>query len=117
LVRNTLSIKLSLSNDLKLTVLFRVEPDCLGPDGERHVQGFCDFAQKEVESIDSDFVDWCVTPMFDKLQPEIEYKIGSKKLTNDKVARYLEMFDKNQSEFEAYISEKISLLISQYLEH
>ena len=48
--------KLPLPQDKKLTVIFRLEPGCLGPDGEDHVEEFCKFAEKEVAPIDSDFV-------------------------------------------------------------
>ncbi|MFT6898769.1 MAG: hypothetical protein ACJA13_003196, partial [Paraglaciecola sp.] len=32
----------------KLTVTFRVEPGCLGPDGISHIEAFCKFAKREV---------------------------------------------------------------------
>jgi hypothetical protein len=40
----------------KLTVTFRVGPGCLGPDGIDHIEGFCKFAKKEVDGLDSDFI-------------------------------------------------------------
>jgi len=108
---------LPLPQDKKLTVLFRVEPGCLGPDGKEYIEEFCSFAQKEVESIDSDFVHWDIVPRHDKSLPEMQYKVGGKRLTHDKAEKYLEIFKKNLDEFEGHLHEKLSLLIGQYLGH
>lgn len=61
-----MKIILPLAQDKKLTVVIRVEPGCLGPDGNSHVKEFCNVAQVEIEPIDSDFVNWEVVPRFDK---------------------------------------------------
>ena len=111
-----MSIKLPLTKDKKLTVIFRVEPGCLGPDGTSHVEDFCQFAQKEFSPIYSGFINWSIVPMYDKSLDEIEYKIGSLGLTHDKVARYLDMFEKNPDDFEEELSNKISELIIQHIE-
>ena len=111
-----MNVKLPLAEDKKLTVIFRVEPGCLGPDGNEHVAEFCLFAQKEYSPIDSGFINWSIVPMYDKSLNEIEYKIGSLGLTHDKVTRYLEMFEKNPDDFEEELSNKISELIIQHIE-
>jgi len=107
--------KSPLPKEKKLTVIFRVEEGCLGPDGAQHVEGFCKFAQKEVETIDADFVHWIVVPRHDKALVETEYNINEKKLTHDKAERYLNLFEKSLDEFEGHFHEKISLLIEDYL--
>ncbi|MCW8901023.1 MAG: hypothetical protein OQK75_07145 [Gammaproteobacteria bacterium] len=111
-----MKIKLPLPDNKKLTVIFRVEPGCLGPDGSEYVEAFCRFAEKEFAPVNSGFIRWSIIPMYDKSFAEIDYKIGSLGLTQDKVARYLNMFDKNADEFEEEISIKISELITQYSE-
>ncbi len=106
---------LPLPQARKLTVLCRVEPGCLGPDGKDHIEEFCDFAQTQVASIDSDFVIWNLVPRYDKTLPEMEYKISDKTLSHDKAAKYLTIFKKNLDEFEEHLNEKLSQLIDQYL--
>ena len=99
----------------KLSVTFRVEPGCLGPDGADHIKGFCKFAKKEVLDLDADFVRWVITPRYDKTLAETEYKTNNKRLTRDKAAKYLSVFGKSLDEFEENLQDKLSVLIDQYL--
>jgi len=112
-----MKIKLPLPQEKKLTVVCRIEAGCLGPEGADHIEEFCNFAQTEVEPIDSDFVHWELIPRHDKSLAEMQYKINNKKLNHDKAAKYLAMFNKNLDEFEDHLHEKLSHLIDQYLEH
>ena len=96
-------------------VLFRVEPGCLGPDGIDHIEKFCLYAEKQVASVDADFVHWDIVPRLDKKLPEIEYKVSHKKLSHDKAAKYLNIFSKNLDEFEAHLNDKLTLLIEEFL--
>lgn len=109
--------KLPLPQEKKLNVVFRVEPGCLGPEGEGHVKAFCEYAQKQVEPVDSDFVHWELTPRFDKALPEMQYKVTNKYLSHDKAARYLEVFGKDLDEFEGHFHDKLAQLIDEYLGH
>ncbi len=106
-----------LPQEKKLTVLFRVEPGSLGPDGSEHVGKFCDFAQKEFELIDSDFIHWEIVPRYDKSLPEMEYRVGVKILTHDKAEKYLKIFEKILDEFEDDLVKTLSRLIGQFLGH
>lgn len=112
-----MKINLPLSQDKKLNVIFRVEAGCLGPEGTSLIDGFCNFAQQEVETLDADFVHWEILPRHDKSLPEMEYKISNKKLSHDKADRYLEFFRKELNEFEEHLHEKIAILIDQHLGH
>ena len=112
-----MKVILPLSQDKKLSVVIRVEPGCLGPDGINHVEDFCRVAQLEFEAIDSDFVNWDVVPRFDKSLPEIQYKAANKMLTHDQVTKYLEFFNKKSDEFEEHANEKLAILIEQHLGH
>ena len=109
--------KLPLPQEKKLTAICRLEPGCLGPGGKNHVDKFCSFAQKEVETIDSDFVHWEIIPRHDKSLAEMQYRISNKNLSHDKAEKYLGMFNKNLNEFEDHLHEKLTHLIDQYLEH
>lgn len=106
---------LPLPQEKKLSILCRVEPGCLGPDGADHIVEFCAFTQKAIESIHSDFVHWSIVPRDDKSLPEMAYQINQKKLNHDKAAKYLALFNKNLDEFEGRLHESLAHLINQYL--
>ncbi|MCW8875588.1 MAG: hypothetical protein OQK04_14525 [Kangiellaceae bacterium] len=104
-----------LPKEKKLNVLYRVEPGCLGPDGPERIEDFCQFAEKEVEDLDADFVHWDIVPRFDKTLPEMEYKALQKRLTHEQAAKYLSVFEKDLDEFEEHLHEKLGVLIENYL--
>lgn len=111
-----MTVKLPLPQDKKLTVVFRVEPGCLGPNGADLVEPFCPFAEKALASLDSDFVYWHIVPRTDKSLPEVEYKVGQKKLNHDQAAKYVAVFGKNLDEFEEHFHDQIAVLIDQYMQ-
>jgi len=89
-----MKIELPLTQEKKLTVIFRIEPGCLGPKGEEHVDKFCEFAQKKIDSVDADYVSWIIQSRHDKSLPEMEYKINNKKLNHEQAEKYLNLFKK-----------------------
>ena len=99
----------------KLTVLSRIEPGCLGPEGEDKVDEFCVFAQKEFGSMEVDFVQWEISPRRDTSLSEIEYMMAGKRLSRDMVVRYLKRFGENHDEFELYLDDILTHLINQFL--
>ncbi len=107
--------KLPLPQDKKLTIVFRVEPGCLGPDGGEHVEEFCNSAKIDFEYADSDYIYWEIIPRHDKSLPEMQFKVGNKILTHEKAVKYLGMFDKNLDELEEYFHENIAILIGNYM--
>lgn len=109
-----MNFSLPLPQDKKLTVVFRVEPGCLGPQGADYIESFCRYAHNGVESIDSDFVHWELVPRYEKSLPEMQYMINNKQLTQQKAQKYLEMFNKNLDEFEGHFHDKLTELIEQY---
>lgn len=105
-----------LSQEKKLTVLCRVEPGCLGPDGKDHIEGFCRFALMAMRSTHNAFVHWIIIPRYDKTLPEIQYLINERNLSDAQAAKYLLLVGKNASEFAIELDEKLACLIEQYLE-
>ncbi|WP_342807030.1 hypothetical protein [Alteromonas sp. M12] len=99
----------------KLTVTFRVEPGCLGPEGAAHIKGFCKHAKKMVVGLDSDFIRWVIIPRYDKSLPETEYKTNGKRLNQQQAALYLSAFNKKLDDFEAHLDEQLTHLIDSYL--
>ena len=112
-----MKITTPLPQDKKLTLVLRLEPGCLGPDGEKNIAPFCDFAQKEFASIDAHFAHWEIVPRQDKSLPEVEYKINNRHLARDKATKYLAAFNRSLDEFEEQLHNKIALLINQFLGH
>jgi hypothetical protein len=108
---------LPLVAEKKLTVLFRLEPGCLGPEGESHIEKFCQLAQSEFASLFSDFVHWDIIPRNDKTLPEMQYMIGGRKLSQDKATKFLALFDVNLPEFEQELHKNLALCIDRYLGH
>jgi len=106
---------MELSQEKKLNVLYRVEPGCLGPDGPKNIEAFCDFAEKKVEDLDANYVHWEIIPRFDKSLPEMEYKALGKNLSHDQADRYLAVFKQNLDEFEEHLHDKLGLLIEDFL--
>jgi len=105
-----------LTEEKKLTILVRVEPGCLGPEGASHIEEFCRAAQIEFASIESDVVHFQVEPRFDKSLAEIQYTIINRPITTEQAAKYMKMFNKDLDELEGHVYEKLAMLIDQYLE-
>jgi hypothetical protein len=99
----------------KLTVMFRVEPGCLGPDGKDHIEDFCKYAKKKVSGLHSDFIRWVITPRWDKTLPESEYKTNNKRLDHDKAEKYLSIFGQQLDDFEESLQDKLAEMIDEYL--
>lgn len=111
-----MNIKLPLKEEQKLSVLYRIEAGCLGPDGEDHIDEFCMFGQPQVAPIDIDFVLWKLVPRQDKMLPEMHYSINGKVLDHVKAEKYLSLFGKNLDTFEEHLHDKLAQIIDDYLE-
>lgn len=98
----------------KLTVTFRVEPGCLGPEGSKHVAPFCQAALLELGKVHDHFIDWEVVPRLDKATPEMDYSIQGKRLTREQASRYLTLFDQDIDAFEAVIFDALPVLIDDF---
>jgi len=101
----------------KLTVIVRVEPGCLGPDGKDHIEDFCQYTLGKVVGVDAEFVHWDITPRYDKALPELEYKIHHKKLPTQKASRYLEIHQRNIDDFEDELHTNLEIYIGEFLKH
>lgn len=104
----------SLSNEKKLTIIYLVEPGCLGPEGATLIEGFCEFAQNKMSSLDSPFVHWSVVPRYDKSLPEIQYAVTGRGLSQAQANKYLTMLDQNLDDYEGEFADKIATLIGEF---
>lgn len=107
---------LPLPESKKLTVTYRVEPGCLGPQGEDFIDEFCVFAQKSVESLDSDYVIWSIIPRNDKTLPEVQYNVLGKKMNHVQADKYLDVFGKSLDDFEVHLDDRLVNLIDEFID-
>lgn len=111
----TTAAGIALSDEQKITVIFRVEPGSLGPTGIDHIEQFCPLAQSAFEKIDADFALWQIIPRHDKSLPELEYRLNGKGLNASQAEKYLSVFNRHIDELEEHLEENISLLIENFL--
>ncbi len=104
-----------LPQEKKLTVLCRIEPGCLGPDGIDHIESFCRFANQELKTVDSNFIKWLPLPRYDKSLPEMQYSVNYRQLNREKAAKYLSLFNCELNDFEEHFHDKVALLINEFL--
>ncbi|WP_027859846.1 hypothetical protein [Marinobacterium jannaschii] len=90
----------NLPDSMKLTVIMRIEPGCLGPNGDNLVDHFCRFASPAFGQLDTDFVNWQLVPRRDKTLPEFEYHVNKKRLSENQVGRYLSLHNRPFDDFE-----------------
>lgn len=98
----------------RLTIVFRVEAGCLGPQGGDHVRPFCTFAQPALAARDAGLIDWQVVPRDDKSEPEIQYLVAGRPLSTDQAGRYLALFGRDRAAFEDDLEGHIAELITRY---
>ena len=106
---------LPLQEDKKLSVTYRVESGCLGPEGEKHIDDFCRFAQSKLQEQDSDYIIWNIVPREDKALPEMQYNVVGKKMNDSQTEKYLALFDKNLNQFECHLSDNLTLIINEFM--
>jgi hypothetical protein len=99
----------------KLSLIFRVEPGCLGPDGAEHIDGFCDFAKSASDNIATGFLHCSIVPRNDKSLAETEYRFNGKVLNEEQLGQYFEAIGKDLDEFDEYLQDTLAELIDTYL--
>lgn len=99
---------------MKITVICRVEPGCLGPDGADHVEAFCKLGQREFNAIDPEIIDWEIIPRFNKSLPELQYKIRGRNLNEQQSELYLKALGKEPSAFEEALFKQLTLSVNHY---
>lgn len=105
----------SLTQAQKLTVVYRVESGCLGPEGASLVDDFCQFAQPKLSAEGVDYVAWAITPRADKNAPELQFQVAGKILSRPQAQAYLAVFGESLDDFEVSLSSKLSGLINTFM--
>ena len=108
---------LPLPENKKLSVTYRIEPGCLGPEGGSHVVAFCDFAQEAFQSVNASYIHWIIVPRDDKSLPEMSYSAIGKRMNHSQADKYLALFDQSLDAFEMNLGIKMAAVINQYMGH
>lgn len=98
----------------KITVIFRIEPGSLGPDGNDYVEEFCQFAQTQLQACAEYYLNWVIVPRFDKSLAEMKFQLGNKVLNQVQAEKYLSMFGENFSHFEDQLEDNLEAIINQF---
>ncbi|WP_028775146.1 hypothetical protein [Shewanella waksmanii] len=99
----------------KLTLLCRIEPGCLGPQGVDHVEAFCRYAHAELKSFYPEAIAWLPLPRYDKSLAEFEYLVGKKNLSFAQAQQLLTVLGIQLNDVEEQFHDKIADLIDLFL--
>lgn len=102
-------------NDRVLTLIYRVEPGCLGPEGIKYVEDFCNYSNGTMALLGQGVIQFFFTPRYDKSRPEIEYRLLSKAVKQEQLETYFLRLGATQDEFEGTLGEKIAEMIEQFM--
>ena len=106
---------LSLQEGEKLSVTYRVEPGCLGPEGISHIEKFCDFSQQRLLTLEADYVVWNIVPRPDKNLPEMDYCVVGKRINFAQAEKYLALMGQSLEEFDGRLSDRLASLIDEFM--
>lgn len=104
----------ALDNNKKLEISYRVEGGCLGPTGHTHIDKFCEYAQENIQTTSSNFVNLSIIPRHDKSLPEMQFCVLSKKISHAQAEKYLSYFGQNLDKIECELSDQLTGLIETY---
>lgn len=97
-----------------MTIIFRIEPGSLGPDGKDYVEEFCEFAQAQLQACSEYYLNWLIVPRFDKTLSEMKFQLGNKVLTPSQTEKYLNMFGENVDHLVDQLEDNLEAIINQY---
>ena len=103
-----------MNKDMRIQLLYRVEPGCLGPDGVDYIEEFCQFAVKKISP--PNYAIFSFVPRYDKLLAEKEYSLLNRKLTRGQVNSYFQKIEKQLEEFESQVDELIAFAVDAFLD-
>ncbi|GGI90650.1 hypothetical protein [Shewanella gelidii] len=103
------------SNTTHLTIMYRIEPGCLGPDGLEHVEAFCLVSQKFFNQTDKLGIEWHIVPRYDKTLSEFQYSVASKRLDSCQAEKVLSAFNLDLNTVLESFEDKLPELIDQYI--
>lgn len=112
-----MSRNIQLNEEKKLTVVFRVEPGSLGPEGSDSVVAFCQYCHSQLFAIGGDLIRCEIIPRDDKSLPELEYRVRGQQLSDLQAKKYLAALGGDLEIFEDGLLDKMEGLIEDYMGH
>ncbi|RBW47260.1 hypothetical protein DS885_04175 [Psychromonas sp. B3M02] len=104
----------SFPDEKKMSVIFRMEPGSLGPDGGQYIKEFCDFAQTQLQACAAYYINFFIEPRFDKTLAEMSFILANKSLNQQQVEKYLDLFGEEYSHFEDQLESNLEAIIDQF---
>lgn len=101
-------------NERVLTLIYRVEPGCLGPEGSRHIEAFCNYSNAQLAASANNSIQYFFTPRYDKSKAELEYRLIGKVMKPEQVDSYLARLGTSLDEFEFKLGELAVELIEAF---
>jgi hypothetical protein len=98
----------------QLTVLYRLEPGCLGPEGKAFIEEFCQFAMPLIAAQTASYMVWQLVPRYDKTLAEIEYSMSGKRLSESQGERVLAMYGASADAIVEQLNDQMTWLIDQF---
>lgn len=109
-------IKFPLQEDRKLSITYRVEAGCLGPNGVNYIIDFCQFAQSTLQAQNSNYIAWNIVYREDKKLAEMEYSVMGRIINHAQTEKYLAVFDTTIDAFEDDLNDQLTTLIHQFVD-
>lgn len=106
-----------MEQELDLSLIVRVEPGSLGPDGLNHVESFCVVAEKVFSKVEFANLTFKIVPRYDKTLPELELLMNQLTLPHQRAVMVLDKLNLTYELIEEEVMEHISKLIDRFLGH
>ena len=104
------------SDNVRVTVLYRVEPGCLGPEGKFFIEDFCAYANDTFMNVQQEHVNWLFVPRHDKSLAEIQYQYRERNLSREMAKKLFSIKAIDIDDFEDRLNDQIPEMIDKFLE-
>ena len=108
-------MSLRLADADKITIVLRIEPSCLGPDGRSHIDTFCLAAAAVFEAFEPDLINWVLLPRHDKQLPEQSFFIAGRTLSERQARLLLRRVARDPDALQERVDSLVVGLIERYL--
>ena len=108
--------ELNIPKEKKLTILYRIEPGCLGPDGKLEIDEFCLFASTKITDMKLMFVNCTIEPRNDKTLPELQFYLLGKHISYDQAKLYMHKFERDIDVFFEDLDDRLANYIDEFIQ-
>jgi hypothetical protein len=105
-----------IPTEKKLLMTYRLEPGCLGPDGEDYIEDFCIYVTAAFMERKSSFAIYRFVPRYNKTLTEIEFSVNHKRLSEAKAGQYINFFGQTLIGFEEDLQNQLTRLVDSFFE-